>query len=1086
MKYFEKISNLYVEHKKYNTGVSYRELMRGKGENRLRRAKRNNDIDKVVSNFETITKIKSSGNTYTQYHIKVGTKAKPAGSSSIIRIVKKFIENKNINDKVRVVLKYTDTSNKPSLWSTHFEDANKIVKALKDKSREIDNKYDADMIAEEIIIETSKIGAVNIIGRGGDAKIETYEDWNILGNKTKTNCLYHAFVISEYGGIPETITNLAKNMKKRVKPINKDGSQYEDIEKLAKYKKRNIILHDGKKEIMKVFEGCPKESRTDKRADIHIVYDNNHFSGMFKGKPIIEKAVFDKHTVSGPIRKRFKDNNKKKNFMTWDIEASPDKNNHFKSYAVGFYDGKEYFDAWGLDCLQKFEEHLYNKRNEYDGKVLYAHNSGKFDILLLMSEVILNSKKFEIDTTGMGCLELNGRWLNVTLKTSDGKTIHFRDSCALLPGKLDDLTKDFKVKHQKLQETVDHDKITLKNWHTWKELPKYLKHDVLGLYECLEQFSEDVWEATSMNINSKEKFCRDVIEELTDRKFVKARPQWLVLNGKRLEIDIFNEQLKIALEYNGEQHYKLCLLNKYDKEILAEQKKHDEFKEAICKDRGLTFIKIQYWLTKKQIVEKIKKETNIDKEIDFDNLGSRSTGINITECLTGASLSKKFFFMKYYDQFKMPVWTLDDEADAFIRKGYFGGRVEIFNFSEVNHDRFYYYDFTSLFPAMALKNLPYGQPEKRNKEYIERNIDNFFGFIRCKVTSKESKLKPLHAVYDDGKLKFMKLYQRELTLFSEELKLGKKLEQYEYEIIDGIEFKKGKIMERMSRDVFSFKAKAKSEGKDALSLVWKIILNSSYGFWGLRTHNRDAVKVFKKGQAPVQAYLNSGKLKDEVDIGNYTFLNVLNDLEVTDFNVGIASAITSYARCELWSLIRDIQIRKGKVFMCDTDSIVCSIDLNDYPELKERYQWDGIGDELGTLKNELNDAVKKIFKKKDDEESKKIVEYCKNNNLYFDHCILNGAKYYSLKSDKYNVDISKCKGFKKTVDCKLKYESMKEDLKQNVKQFRAGYSSYMNPENPWKIELVNVEKTIKPQYSKGKIMKDGSIEPFEDKKTLRK
>jgi hypothetical protein len=105
----------------------------------------------------------------------------------------------------------------------------------------------------------------------------------------------------------------------------------------------------------------------------------------------------------------------------------------------------------------------------------------------------------------------------------------------------------------------------------------------------------------------------------------------------------------------------------------------------------------------------------------------------------------------------------------------------------------------------------------------------------------------------------------------------------------------------------------------------------------------------------------------------------------------------------------------------------------------------------------------------------------KHNNLYFDHCILNGAKFYSLKSDKYNVDISKCKGFRKTVDVKLKYDDLKKDLHQVVKQFRAGYSSYMNPENPWKIELVTVDKTIKPQYTKALIMPDGSIEPFEEK-----
>jgi hypothetical protein len=927
----------------------------------IKQTSKSNTNRLLATQAKEITGVRQSGNIYRQYSIDVGSVVKPANQDKILGVISNFLKLKRINknEKVKVVLLYKGSE----AWGTEFLNASELIGELEERFDKYMLNYDAEIKAHTIVIETVRLGDVkkNIFGQGGEGSIETFDDWNVIGNKTKTNCLYHAFVISDYEGVPETINNISKNLKKHLKPINKEGSQYEDIEKLAKYKKCNIILHDGKKEVMKVFEGTPRKAETVKRKDIHIVYDNNHYMGMFKGEVKIDKPI-EKHTKAGAIKKRFRENGFHDSFMSWDIEASPDCNNNFKAYAVGFYDGSKYFDSWGLDCLEKFEEYLYENRNEYNNKVLYAHNGGKFDMLLMMSEVLLDSDRFEIVTTGMGCLELNGRWLNVTLKSDDGCKIHFRDSCALLPGSLESLTKDFRVEHQKLPETVNHDQIKLDNWHTWKELPKYLKHDVLGLFECLEKFNNDVWDATTMNRNSRELFCKDVIEVLCGKKFFKVRPKWLVFNGKKLELDIYNEDLKIAIEHNGEQHYKLCMFNKYDKKVLQEQKANDEAKKVLCKENGVKLITIPYWMKKDEIVDKIKQETGINKEINLSNLGIMESGINITECLTGASLSKKFFFMKYYDQFNKPVWTLDDETDKYIRGGYFGGRVEIFNFGEVKDDKYYYYDFTSLFPAMALKDLPYGEPKNRDKQYIEDNINNFFGFIRCRVTSKHSNLKPLHAVYDGGKLKFMKLYKRELTLFSEELKLGKNLDQYDYEILDGIEFKKGKVMEKMSRDVFSFKAKAKAEGKDALSLVWKIILNSSYGFWGLRTHNRDAVKVFKRGQAPVQSYLSSGKLKDEVDIGKYTLLNVLNDLEIVDYNVGIASAITSYARCELWSLIRDIQIRKGKVYMVDTDSVICSVDLNDYPELKDRYQWDGCGDELGTLKNELNDAIKKKYK----------------------------------------------------------------------------------------------------------------------------
>jgi hypothetical protein len=46
-----------------------------------------------------------------------------------------------------------------------------------------------------------------------------------------------------------------------------------------------------------------------------------------------------------------------------------------------------------------------------------------------------------------------------------------------------------------------------------------------------------------------------------------------------------------------------------------------------------------------------------------------------------------------------------------------------------------------------------------------------------------------------------------------------------------------------------------------------------------------------------------------------------------------------------------------------TDSVICDIDLNDYPEIKKEFQWDGKGTELGSLKNECNDMVEKKLKK---------------------------------------------------------------------------------------------------------------------------
>ena len=271
------------------------------------------------------------------------------------------------------------------------------------------------------------------------------------------------------------------------------------------------------------------------------------------------------------------------------------------------------------------------------------------------------------------------------------------------------------------------------------------------------------------------------------------------------------------------------------------------------------------------------------------------------------------YFNKYYDVYKYPIYTLSDDEDKYIRRSYFGGRNEIFQFGEItDENKFYYYDFTSLYPAMMLKSLPYDEPEyiKGDNIYIKNNelyykvIDKelcvlehkFFGFIKCQVTTLNKNVKPLHAHYENNKLCFRYLDDDELTLFNHEINKSLKLGLYKYEFIDGYAFNNAPFMADMTNEIFNLKAEAKRKGQYALERTHKIIINSIDGFWALRTKDREGVKIFPLGEAPIQKYLKNEKLKDESDIGNYTILRVLDDLNVKDFNVSIASAITSYAR----------------------------------------------------------------------------------------------------------------------------------------------------------------------------------------------
>ena len=79
-----------------------------------------------------------------------------------------------------------------------------------------------------------------------------------------------------------------------------------------------------------------------------------------------------------------------------------------------------------------------------------------------------------------------------------------------------------------------------------------------------------------------------------EMRFPKKKPTWLFdLTGRRLELDGYNENAKIAFEYQGIQHYKGYGI--YKKINMKERQKTDELKENACKKYGVKLIVIPYF-----------------------------------------------------------------------------------------------------------------------------------------------------------------------------------------------------------------------------------------------------------------------------------------------------------------------------------------------------------------------------------------------------------------------------------------------------------------------------------------------------------
>ena len=88
--------------------------------------------------------------------------------------------------------------------------------------------------------------------------------------------------------------------------------------------------------------------------------------------------------------------------------------------------------------------------------------------------------------------------------------------------------------------------------------------------------------------------CRRVLEKIFNKKFNKIRPDFLknpvTGNNFNLELDCYNEELKLAVEYQGCQHYKYTPYFHKNKESFYNQKYRDLFKRQKCVENKITLI----------------------------------------------------------------------------------------------------------------------------------------------------------------------------------------------------------------------------------------------------------------------------------------------------------------------------------------------------------------------------------------------------------------------------------------------------------------------------------------------------------------
>ena len=93
-----------------------------------------------------------------------------------------------------------------------------------------------------------------------------------------------------------------------------------------------------------------------------------------------------------------------------------------------------------------------------------------------------------------------------------------------------------------------------------------------------------------------ERQAKIILEEVFDRPFVKIRPNFLrnEVTGHNLEIDLYNNSLKLGVEVNGDQHYKFIPYFHRSRDDFVKQRYRDEMKKIKCQQVGITLIEIPY------------------------------------------------------------------------------------------------------------------------------------------------------------------------------------------------------------------------------------------------------------------------------------------------------------------------------------------------------------------------------------------------------------------------------------------------------------------------------------------------------------
>ena len=142
-----------------------------------------------------------------------------------------------------------------------------------------------------------------------------------------------------------------------------------------------------------------------------------------------------------------------------------------------------------------------------------------------------------------------------------------------------------------------------------------MKNDLVPQDRWLNNMSVD---ETKKYESRGEKISRDCLSNIYGMEFKNIRLNEIKNSntGKKLEIDCYNDKLKIGLEYHGINHYRFIPFFHKTRQAFEESIVRDNYKLEMCKKLGITLIVVPYTTSHDKICSFVNRELDKFKKLD--------------------------------------------------------------------------------------------------------------------------------------------------------------------------------------------------------------------------------------------------------------------------------------------------------------------------------------------------------------------------------------------------------------------------------------------------------------------------------------